>query len=62
MSAMQTDVQPDAEKDTGRMSREAHLAELRIRIGLALGGFVAVFCIFLATVKAIGGGLSESCA
>ena len=50
MSAMQTDAQPEAEKDAGRMSRGAHLNELRIRIGLALGGFVAVFCIFLATV------------
>ena len=50
MSAMQTDVQPESEKDVGRMSLGAHLDELRIRIGLALGGFVAVFCIFLATV------------
>ena len=52
---MQTDVQPEAEKDAGRMSLGAHLDELRIRIGLALGGFVAAFCVSLAAGKWFAG-------
>jgi len=52
---MQTDVQPEAEKDVGRMSLGAHLDELRFRIGLALGGFVAAFCVSLAAGKWFAG-------
>ena len=52
---MQTDVQPESEKDVGRMSLGAHLDELRTRIGWALAGFVAAFCISLSAGKWFAG-------